>query len=92
MKEKVRGLFFIYFKRWGLHFGPFYAGIDLASKDMRKVLKAFPECGFWNQSLEWYRRQKAFHEWIEKNMGKSEDLIGGEWAPEKEVIPTRCPG
>ncbi len=83
-KEKVHGLFFIYMKRFGLHFGPFYAGIDLATKDMKKALKAFPQAGFWEQPLEWYQRQTAFHDWIVKNMGRPEDLVGGRWMPEEE--------
>lgn len=81
-KEKAQGLYFIYFKRHGLPFGPFYADIMLAEKGMKKVLKAFPQAGFWGQSLEWYGRQTAFHEWIDKNLGKPGDLMGGEWIRE----------
>lgn len=84
-KEKVQGLHFVYFKRLGLHFGPYYAGISLAAKDMRKALKAFPERDFWTQSLDWYRRQAAFHRWVEKNMGRPGDLVGGRWAPEEKA-------
>lgn len=82
-KEKVRGLYFVYFKSHGLHFGPFYADIGLAATAMRKALKAFPQPDFWKQNLEWYQRQTAFHQWIEKNMGKPKDLIGGQWLPEE---------
>lgn len=92
-KEKAHGLYFVYFKRHGLHFGPFYGEIVLAARDMKKVLKAFPQKYFWNQSLEWYQRQMPFHEWIEKNMGKPEDLIGGVWIKEKaESAPAPIKG
>jgi hypothetical protein len=81
-KVKVPGLFFIYFKEFGARIGPYYASISLAEKDMRKVLKAFPAKEFWKQPLEWYQRQTEFHEWITKNMGRPEDLVGGVWATE----------
>lgn len=76
---KVQGLYFVYFKRFGLRFGPYYAAIGLAERDMRKALKEFP-AGFWEQGLEWYRRQNSFHQWIEKNMGRGDFLVGGQWA------------
>ncbi len=81
--ERLQGLFFVYFKSHGLHFGPFYADIGLASIAMRKALKAFPQPDFWKQTLDWYKRQTAFQGWIEKNMGKPKDLVGGEWLPEE---------
>lgn len=46
---------------------------------MRKILKEFDKPGFWEQSLEWYSRQEAMRKWIDENVGKPEDLIGGEW-------------
>lgn len=82
--RRASGLYFVYFKRFGLRFGPYYADIGLAAKDMKKVLKAFPN-GFWDQDLEWYRRQESFHRWIERNMGKAEDLIGGQWIREEKA-------
>jgi hypothetical protein len=78
-RERVQGLYFVYLKRLGLHFGPFYAEIGLAANDMKKALKAFPS-GFWSQRLEWYGRQDGFKKWVEENMGKAEDLVGAEWA------------
>ncbi len=84
-KAKVPGLYFVYMKRFGLHFGPYYAGIDLATKDMKRALKAFPQAGFWEQPLEWYARQTAFHDWIKRNMGRPDDLIGGRWEPEEKT-------
>lgn len=80
--KKVEGLYFVYHKKTGLSFGPFYAEIHLADRDMRKALKAFPQPAFWEQPLEWFRRQTAFAEWIEKNMGSRKMLIGGRWAPD----------
>lgn len=71
-------LYLIWFKRLGLCFGPFYARLELADKAMRRVLKAFPS-GFWGESAEWYRRQKGFIDWIDRELGKAGDLVGGEW-------------
>lgn len=78
--ERVNGLFFVYLKRGcsGIAFGPFYASISLAGRDMKKALKHFP-AGFWRQPLDWYGRQKAFQEWVDKNMGKPGALVGAEW-------------
>lgn len=73
------GLYWIYVRRFGIHFGPFYAGLSLAERDMRKALKIQP--GLWeNQPRDWYGRQKWLGEWIEKNMGERDWLIGGVWA------------
>ena len=83
-KERSRGLYSIYFKRLGFRFGPYYAEIGLAAKDMKKVLTPFPKGDFWSQSLEWYQRQKGFRRWIRDNMGEPEDLIGGQWAKEEK--------
>jgi hypothetical protein len=84
-KRRRHGLFFIYLIRShaGIPFGPFYADFGLAERDMKKVLKAFPR-GFWDQALDWIARQKSFQDWVEKNMGKSGDLIGAEWAREED--------
>lgn len=77
-------LFFIYVKRFMVRIGPFYASLTLAEKDMRKILKEFPQQSFWEQSLDWHRRQGAIHMWIDKTLGKPGDLIGGYWAPEEK--------
>jgi hypothetical protein len=79
-------LFFIYMKRFMGRIGPFYANMALAERDMRKILKEFPQQSFWEQSLDWYRRQGSLHQWVDKNLGRPGDLIGGQWAPE-EVTP-----
>jgi hypothetical protein len=83
-REKVTGLFFVYFKKHGIPIGPYYAGIGLASHGMRKLLREFPPGGFWEQELEWYPRQAGFRAWVDQNLGKSGDLVGGVWAPEEE--------
>lgn len=82
-REMMTGLYWIYLKRHGAHFGPFFAEITLADRAMKKILKQFGKT-FFEQPLAWIRRQEALKEWIWKNIGKSEDLIGAEWAKEKE--------
>lgn len=82
---REHGLYFVYLKKLGLHFGPFYADLLLADKDMKKALKKYPR-GFWGQPLEWYQHQKAFQEWVEKNMGKRDDLIGGTWIKDEKKV------
>lgn len=77
-KRKIPGLYWVYFKRHGIRIGPFYAVMSQAENDMKKALKAFPGA-FWDQDLNWYRRQTSFHDWIRINMGRPEDLIGGRW-------------
>lgn len=77
--RRIPGLFWIYFRKHGLRFGPYYASIALAEKDMRKTLKHFPK-GFWDEPYAWYTRQPAFRDWVEKNLGKGDDLVGGRWA------------
>jgi hypothetical protein len=77
-KRLAQGLYRIYFKRFAIHFGPFYANLSTAERDMRKALKIQP--GLWDtQDIGWYARQKWLHQWIEKNLGKAEWLIGGVW-------------
>lgn len=78
--DRIGGLFFVYLIGTKLCrvLGPWYASIALADGDMKKLHKAFP-AGFWSESSEWIVRQTAFSTWIEKNMGRSEDLIGGVW-------------
>ena len=80
-KETVEGLYWIYLRKHGAHFGPFFAEVSLAHRAMRKVLKEFKPT-FFEQPLAWIRRQAVLKEWVEKNVGKSEDLVGGEWIKE----------
>jgi hypothetical protein len=78
-REIVKGLYWVYLKRHGAHFGPFFAEISLADRAMRNILKQF-KAALFEQPLAWIRRQTIVQEWVDKNIGKSEDLIGGEWA------------
>lgn len=75
---RVTGLYRIYHRRSGFTLGPFYASISLAEKGMKKALSLGR--GFWEQPLGWYPRQAWFGEWIDKNLGKYDDLVGGIWA------------
>lgn len=78
-KRLVPGLYWIYFRRFGIHFGPFYAALSLAERDMKKALKIQP--GLWDtQDRTWYGRQAWLGEWIDRNMGRPDYLIGGVWA------------
>lgn len=77
-RRLIQGLYWIYFKRAGVHFGPFYASLTLAESAMKKALKI--QAGLWDQDREWYRHQAWLQEWIDKNLGKSDWLIGGAWA------------
>lgn len=82
-KKSVDGLYWIYIKKHGAHFGPFFAEITLAHKAIKKILKEFKPV-FFEQPLAWIRRQTVLKDWMEKNVGKSEDLIGAEWAKDDE--------
>lgn len=77
-KELVVGLYWIYLKKHGAHMGPFFTDIHLAYKAMKKILKHFGE-NFFDQPLDWIRRQEAARVWVDKNIGGIQDLIGGEW-------------
>jgi len=77
-KELTVGLYWIYLKKHGAHMGPFFADIHLAYKAMKKILKHFGE-DFFEQPLDWIRRQDGARIWMEKNVGKNNDLVGGEW-------------
>lgn len=72
------GLYWIYLNRHGAQMGPFFAEIALAERSIAKILKEFGASTF-EQPLQWIRRQSALRDWIVTNVGKSADLIGGEW-------------
>lgn len=85
--EMVVGLYWIFLRAHGAHIGPFFAALTMADAAMKKILKQFGK-SFFEQPLEWIRRQDAARVWIESNIGKLDDLIGGEWAkPEEEADP-----
>jgi hypothetical protein len=77
-KQRVAGLYAIYHKKTGIKLGPFYASVNKAHQDMKLLAKLVP-LTFWDQPIEWLRRQKGVQDWIDKELGKPEDLIGGEW-------------
>ena len=79
-----RDLYCIYHKRIGAHIGPFYAAITLASDAMKKALKLGKH--LWENDHEWLATQKWLHKWIDEQLGKPGDLVGGAWAsyPEDE--------
>ena len=76
--EIVDGLYWLYLIKHGAHLGPFFADIHLAFKAMRKIVRHFGSQIF-DQPLEWIRRQASMAEWIGKNIGWPQDLLGGEW-------------
>lgn len=80
-RELRSDLFWIYIRTHGAHLGPYYADIPVAQRAMQKILKqAGPR--FFEQPLAWIRRQETFRIWLEKTIGKPEELIGGEWLRE----------
>jgi hypothetical protein len=77
-KQRVAGLYAIYHKKTGGKLGPYYASVNKAHLDMKRTLKHLPAT-FWDQPLEWVQRQKGVQDWIDKELGKPGDLVGGEW-------------
>lgn len=74
----VGGLYFIYHKVSGFHFGPYYASIVLAEKAMRKALKDIPK-EIWSHEAQWYGKEQWLGKYIEEYLGMPMDLVGGEW-------------
>lgn len=79
MNRAVPGLYIIYFKRFAMKIGPYYAELLSAERDLNKLMKEFPQDQFWEQKLEWYQNQGKLHDWVDKNLGRPEYLIGGIW-------------
>lgn len=77
-----RDLYNIYHKRIGIPVGPFYAAITLADNAMKKALKLGKH--IWENDVHWLSQQKWLHKWIDEQLGKPEDLVGGIWAPVPE--------
>ena len=64
VKRELRtGLYWIYLKKHGAHLGPFFTDIHLAYKAMKKILKHLGE-SFFEQPLDWIRRQDAARLWM----------------------------
>lgn len=82
----VPGLYLIYHKVSCSPFGPYFASIILAERGMRLALKEIPK-DIWGHEPQWYDGQTWIGKWINENLGKPMDLIGGEWEkkPEEEA-------
>lgn len=83
-----RDLYNIYHKRIGIAIGPFYAAITLADTAMKKAIKLGKH--LWENDRNWMAQQKWLHKWVDEQLGKPGDLVGGFWAspdpePEKET-------
>ena len=77
-----RDLFRVYHKKIGIAIGPFYAAITLAEAGMKKAVKLGKH--HWEEDVHWFVQQKWLHKWIDEQLGKPEDLVGGTWAPAPE--------
>ena len=80
-KER-RDLFRIYQKKVGFSIGPCYTSIPLAEAGMKKAVKLGRH--LWEGDVHWFSQQKWLHKWIDEQLGKPGDLVGGEWAPDPE--------
>lgn len=74
----AEGIYAVYLKRDGLKVSPYYASLKMAHAGMKKILAEFP-APIWAQPLEWLRRQTKLKEWLDKKLGKKDELIGGIW-------------
>jgi hypothetical protein len=77
-----RDLFRIYHKKLGFSLGPFYVSIPLAEAGMKKAIKLGKH--LWEEDAHWFSEQKWLHKWVDEQLGKPEDLVGGHWAPDPE--------
>ena len=78
-RRVVTGLYWIYLRKQGARFGPFFAELTLADRAVKKILKEFGAPMF-EQPIAWLRRQSALRDWMATNVGKPQDLIGAEWS------------
>lgn len=76
-----RDLFRIYHKKLGMSMGPFYASLTLAAAGMKKAIKLGKH--IWEDAHHLVE-EKWIHKWIDEQLGKAGDLVGGHWAPEPE--------
>lgn len=86
--KAAAGLYRIYLFRDGAAIGPHYASLSLAAAAMKKLRKAWPD-ELWIQPLEWICRQKKLAEWVWKEMGRPEDLVGGTWVDPDDWPPVQ---
>lgn len=82
-KETVGPLHWIYLKRQGARIGPWFWEFSLAERAIRKMLKQFGKA-FFEQPLEWIRRQEELRIWMERNVGNAGDAVGFEWRKEDD--------
>jgi hypothetical protein len=78
-----RDLFRIYHKRIGIPIGPCYTTITLADQGMKKAIKLGKH--HWENDAHWLAEAKWLHKWIDEQLGKPGDLVGGSWAPDPEA-------
>jgi hypothetical protein len=76
-------LFHVYHKKVGIQIGPYYTSITLAAEGMKKAIKLGKH--IWENDAHWLSQQKWLHKWIDEQLGKPDDLIGGSWAPDTEA-------
>lgn len=74
-------LFRIYHKKLGMAMGPFYVSIPLAVMGLKKAIKLGKH--IWEDSKT-LPDQKWLHKWIDAELGRPGDLVGGTWAPDPE--------
>ena len=80
-----RDLFRIYHKKTGFAIGPFYVSIPLAEGGMKKAIKLGKH--IWENGGPWLADQKWLHKWVDVELGKAEDLVGGTWVKDSEETP-----
>lgn len=82
-------LFRIYHKKLGMALGPFYVTIPLAVGGMKKAIKLGRH--IWEDAHQ-LAEQKWLHRWIDEQLGKAGDLVGGTWVKDDEVGNDGAPG
>lgn len=80
-RERWPGLFRVYHKKSGLPLGPYYAALLLADEAMRKALK-IPGVKIWENDVPFFTQNRWIKTWVEANLGKNGDLVGGTWVDE----------
>lgn len=72
------GLYVILVKAHLVKIGPYYANLSKAHDAARKILKRYP-AAMWDQPVAWLSRQTEMLAWIHTEIGRSEDLVDGQW-------------
>lgn len=76
-------LFRIYHKRTGLPVGPHYVSLTLADHALRSLLKIPNAKQVWSEDLAFFHANRWVKAWVDQNIGRAGDLVGGEWVDEK---------